>query len=85
MSGYLLTLPTLREPGHRLPGGPWRFMRRRGERLLRPYYAALAASIALFGAWCAVVGRHPSPLWFATAIVAHVFLVHDFHSSRRSR
>jgi peptidoglycan/LPS O-acetylase OafA/YrhL len=78
ISGFLLTMPALREPGFRLPGGPWRFLRHRSERLLRPYYAALALSFVLYIAWCAIVGHFPSAGWLVAAVLTHVFIVHNF-------
>lgn len=78
MSGMLLMMPALRAPGFALPNGPWKFLRHRAERLLKPYYAALAISFVLFLVWCAVVGHFPSARWLAAAVVTHVLIVHNF-------
>ncbi|MGD0462771.1 MAG: acyltransferase [Tepidisphaeraceae bacterium] len=47
LSGYLLMRPVVREGAGQIPGGTWAYIRRRAKRILPPYYASLAFSIAL--------------------------------------
>lgn len=83
LSGYVLMLPLTRTPGLEFRGGVSRFLRRRAWRILPPYYAALALSLALIAlvpllredtgtAWDSKIPVTPG------GIVSHLFLVHDF-------
>ncbi len=47
LSGYCLMLPVVRSEDGRLRGGMWNYLKRRAIRILPPYYAALALSLAL--------------------------------------
>ena len=47
LSGYCLMLPVARSVDGRLRGGAWNYLKRRAIRILPPYYAALAFSLAL--------------------------------------
>jgi peptidoglycan/LPS O-acetylase OafA/YrhL len=58
ISGYLLTLPVLRTSDWTLPNGVRAFMSRRFQRLLIPYYVALAISVVLYVAWVGVLHMH---------------------------
>src|SRR5271163_723794 len=48
ISGYLMTLPLVKREEWRLPRGIRGFLERRVERLVIPYYVALAISFVLF-------------------------------------
>ncbi len=47
LSGYSLMLPVTRSQDGRIPGGTLDFFKRRARRILPPYYAATALSIAI--------------------------------------
>ena len=46
LSGYSLMLPVARSKNGQFRGGVWNYLKRRAFRILPPYYAALALSIA---------------------------------------
>ncbi len=83
LSGFVLALPVVSRPGLTLPGGTWGYLRRRARRILPPYYAALALTLALRAA--------VPPLWTEAGtiradrditldgVLAHLALVHSFH------
>ena len=77
ISGYLLTLPATRAANWPLGRGLFSFFRRRVERVVFPYYVALAFSIVLFLVWRAYVGQpvHLAAIAFGT--LAHLLLVHN--------
>ncbi len=77
ISGYLLTLPTLKTKGWQLRDGIKAFMARRAERLLFPYYAAFALSVVLYLAWRYVIGDPPGLHGTLAGIVAHLLLIHN--------
>lgn len=83
LSGYCLMLPVARAEDRRLRGGAGGYLRRRAKRILPPYFAAIALSIAVV--W---MGRHfrhghaspivPDPLALSPSnIVAHLLLIHN--------
>ncbi|QGF23410.1 acyltransferase family protein [Raineyella fluvialis] len=82
LSGYVLMLPIARTDDLRLRGGIWGFLKRRGRRILPPYYAALAFSLALIRV-VPVMQSTRGTAWDSKlpitwdSIVAHIFLVHD--------
>jgi peptidoglycan/LPS O-acetylase OafA/YrhL len=74
LSGYCLMLPVVRSADRSLRGGLKAYLRRRGKRILIPYYAALALSLAI---GLALTGRlYPAPL-----TLSHVLLVHNLWPS----
>jgi peptidoglycan/LPS O-acetylase OafA/YrhL len=79
VSGFCLTLPVARGDD-RLRGGVAEFLKRRAVRILPPYYASVALSLALI--WT-VIGEPTGTLWdvpirvSATTIVAHLVLLQD--------
>lgn len=85
LSGYCLMLPVVRRSSTELPAEFGRFMRRRAQRILPPYFVALALSLALI----AIVGplrvvTHTS-IWDDSlpgldfgAVASHVLLVHNW-------
>ena len=77
ISGFLLTIPVTRSKDWRLTAGVRGFMFRRAERLLVPYYAALALSLVLFLLWAKVVGAVIHPQALGLGILAHVLLIHN--------
>jgi peptidoglycan/LPS O-acetylase OafA/YrhL len=79
ISGFLLMLPAAKSPKWELPTGIKGFFTRRFERLLMPYYIALAISTVLFVAWMLVVGIAVKPLNIAIGVVTHVLMIHNLH------
>jgi peptidoglycan/LPS O-acetylase OafA/YrhL len=79
ISGFLLTIPTTRTADWRLPAGVKAFLIRRAERLLIPYYAAFALSLALFVPWMILTGQPVHARMLLAAIVSHVLLIHNLH------
>jgi len=77
MSGYLLTVPIARSAQWKLPAGERGFLRRRAERLLGPYYVALALSVLLFLIWSAVAQVPVHLKAFSIGLAAHVLLIHN--------
>ena len=79
ISGYLLTLPATRGANWPLSRGLLGFFRRRVERVVFPYYFALAFSLVLFVIWRWYVGMpaHTGPLLLG--LLAHIALVHNLH------
>jgi peptidoglycan/LPS O-acetylase OafA/YrhL len=80
ISGFCLTLPVVGRGGTLGPGGAPRFFLRRARRILPPYYAALALSIAI-GLWLVATPTHRQfdiswPINSA-GILTHIFLVHN--------
>jgi peptidoglycan/LPS O-acetylase OafA/YrhL len=84
LSGYCLMLPVTRSADGQLRGGILDYLRRRARRILPPYYAALALSIALMllvpalhykgnGRWLVA-----NPASWKKSVVTHLFLVHNY-------
>jgi len=84
LSGYCLMLPVVRSADASLPGGSWAYLKRRAQRILPPYYAALALSLLLI-ALCPGL-RHPAgvrwdtalPAFTEDALLSHLFLVQNY-------
>lgn len=80
ISGFCLTLPAVSRDGTLGPGGAPRFFFRRARRILPPYYAALALSIAI-GLWLVATPTHRQfdiswPIT-TTGVLTHIFLIHN--------
>lgn len=80
LSGYCLMLPVVRDPLHRLKGGPAGYVRRRARRILPAYYGALAASILIM--WLFPFLNRPGTHSWPTVIPWHevptrLLLVHN--------
>lgn len=85
LSGFCLMLPVARSAGENLPDGFGPYLRRRAQRILPPYYAALILSLLLIAG---VPGMNTqSGAWWDAALPAiernvllsHLFLVHNFY------
>ncbi|HVC46596.1 MAG TPA: acyltransferase [Terracidiphilus sp.] len=80
ISGFCLTLPVAGRDGTLGPGGAPPFFFRRARRILPPYYAALALSIAI-GLWLVTGPTHRQfdISWPITTsgVLTHIFLVHN--------
>ena len=83
LSGYLLMRPVVRQGTGQMPGGTWAYLRRRARRILPPYYAALAFSIALILA-VPLLKTPVSPEWADALpafgfnnLAAHLLLIHN--------
>lgn len=77
ISGYLLMMPPAKTAAWILPRGVRGFLARRVERLVIPYYVALALSLVLFIAWTELIGVHQSVRALVIGTLAHVFMVHN--------
>lgn len=80
ISGYLLTLPTLKTPDWQLRDGITGFIARRAERLVLPYYVAIALSVVLYVAWRYVIGSPPGLRGTLVGVVTHLLLIHNLDS-----
>ena len=83
LSGFSLMLPMARAASTELNGGFVGYMRRRARRIMPPYYAALALSIAVLAGYNVLGPRlglgtkvEPEALSFGS-IVSHLLLVHN--------
>ncbi len=79
LSGFCLMLPVARAHDRRLPGGLLRFVKRRAQRILPPYYIALAFVLAILFTSHHLVkhtGEGAADLSSGN-ILAHVFLLHN--------
>ncbi len=80
LSGFCLMLPLARRGGTLTKGAVGTFFRRRALRILPPYYAALALSIAFI---LVAAHRPTGTVWDNTlpltprSVLAHLFLLHD--------
>ena len=80
LSGYCLTLPTMRSDGT-LIGGALQFYKRRARRILPPYYAALGLSLLLI---FTLVRHHTGDFWDMSipittlGLATHLLLLQNF-------
>jgi peptidoglycan/LPS O-acetylase OafA/YrhL len=79
ISGYLLTLPATRGAAWPLSRGLAGFFKRRVERVVYPYYFALALSLSLFVVWRLYSGMPVHVGSLAVGLLAHILLVHNLH------
>jgi peptidoglycan/LPS O-acetylase OafA/YrhL len=80
ISGYCLGLPVVRA-GFTLRGGTLHFYGKRARRILAPYYVALAAGIAMCVFLLTPAGLRLAWLsnpFIIRAIIAHIFMVHNW-------
>jgi peptidoglycan/LPS O-acetylase OafA/YrhL len=83
LSGYCLMLPIVRAVDQSLPGGALEYFKRRAWRILPPYYAALALSLAAMAVLPLWIDTSSS--WWGTMepafgtgnLIGHVLLVHN--------
>jgi peptidoglycan/LPS O-acetylase OafA/YrhL len=91
LSGFCLMMPVVRDEG-RLRGGFRRYILRRARRILPPYYAAIALSLALI-AWCPRLSQAHDPRWeialpafsLNSSLIPHLLLVHNMSPSAAYR
>ena len=83
LSGYCLMLPIVRSGG-KLRGGFWEYVRRRSQRILPSYHAALGLSLLLFAiipvSLYPQMGMHWSfayPVFTPENILSHIALLHN--------
>jgi peptidoglycan/LPS O-acetylase OafA/YrhL len=84
LSGYCLMLPVARSKEGQLPRGVGEFFVRRARRILPPYYAALALSLALIAItahWRATLPNdwlaQSLPAFTPGVLASHLLLVHN--------
>jgi peptidoglycan/LPS O-acetylase OafA/YrhL len=83
LSGYCLMLPVARAGTGQLPRGVRDYFVRRARRILPPYYATLAASLALIAlipalrAPTGTIWDHSHPAFEPGAVLSHLALVHN--------
>jgi peptidoglycan/LPS O-acetylase OafA/YrhL len=83
LSGFSLMMPVAKSPTGELKGGFVTFVGRRARRILPPYYAALALSLAVIvsanqlGPWLHLGAQPVEGALGAGPILSHVFLVHN--------
>lgn len=87
VSGFCLGLPLVGSSDQYLPGGMKRFYGRRARRIIPPYYAAIALSLALI-ALVPLLGRASDDRWSRAlpglsweAIGSHLLLIHNLFGS----
>jgi peptidoglycan/LPS O-acetylase OafA/YrhL len=86
LSGYVLMLPVAGTPGLRFRNGIWGFVKRRGRRILPPYWAALAIAVVLFATVPLLQVSHRTG-WDSNLpvtpldVVSHVLLLQDVNPS----
>lgn len=88
LSGYCLMLPVVRHDSARLGVAFGKFVARRARRILPPYFAAVALSLALLAAVPALRAGGTGTIWDdslpgleAGAIGAHLLLIHNWSPS----
>ncbi len=83
LSGYCLMLPVARSSDNVISGGFWKYIVRRGRRIIPPYYAALVISLALlaiFSSQITTIHTYWSTMRPVTApvVLSHFLLIHNF-------
>lgn len=76
LSGYVLMMPIARTPDLSMRGGWWAYIKRRGRRIMPPYYAALVLSLILVLLF-PVIAKPGDLAW--PAIISHALMVHNLH------
>jgi peptidoglycan/LPS O-acetylase OafA/YrhL len=82
LSGFCLMLPVVRAGDWSLRGGVTGFFKGRIRRIIPPYYAAIAVSIALLMI-TAAIQNHAVPSWPVSRwdVVSHLLLIHNLAPS----
>jgi peptidoglycan/LPS O-acetylase OafA/YrhL len=81
LSGTCLMLPLVRRDSKKAPLEIWKFFRRRAWRILPPYYAAVALSLALIACVPQMGIRHgvhwdvTLPAWTTGVLLSHIILI----------
>ena len=85
LSGYCLMLPVVQSGGH-LRGGFWAYVKRRSQRILPPYHAALALSLLMFAlvpvSLYPQMGMHWAfayPVFTPDVLLSHIALLQNLH------
>jgi peptidoglycan/LPS O-acetylase OafA/YrhL len=73
-----MTLPLVKREDWSLPRGVRGFLERRVERLVVPYYVALAISLVLFIVWSDLAGHPESKRVLIYGIFTHLLMIHNF-------
>jgi len=87
LSGFCLMMPVARSGDERLRGGAGRYFKRRAWRILPPYYAALALSLAILASLPAqnvsdsAFLRLVLPAFRFDVIASHLLMIYNLHSS----
>jgi peptidoglycan/LPS O-acetylase OafA/YrhL len=82
LSGYVLMLPLTKSPTLQFRGGVVQFFKRRAKRILPPYFAALAISLALI-AFIPLMNQQGGTAWDSKipvdlgGVISHLLLIHD--------
>lgn len=79
LSGFVLMLPLARSHEEKPRLNVREFVRRRTRRIVPPYYAAIALSLALIALAPAAQWGDSVPAFTWEAIGSHILLVHNFH------
>lgn len=86
LSGYCLMLPVVRSQDGQLRDGCFGYLKRRAQRILPPYYAALVLSLLLFvivpGSLYSRMGMHwafAHPVFTPGILFSHVAIVHNLY------
>ncbi len=84
LSGYCLMLPVLHSETGQLRGGIFGYLKRRAQRILPPYYAALILSLLLFaiipGDLYSRMGMHwafAHPVFTPGVLLSHLTIAHN--------
>jgi peptidoglycan/LPS O-acetylase OafA/YrhL len=87
LSGYCLMLPIVKSADGRLRGGFWGYLKRRAQRIIPPYYAAILLSLLLTASIPVMLlpatGWHwnsGQPSLTPNVILSHVFLIHNLRA-----
>ena len=83
LSGFCLMLPVATHPQRQLEGGATRYIARRARRILPPYFAVVALSLALIalvpalGAKANVYWDSALPAFAPDVLLSHLLVVHN--------
>jgi peptidoglycan/LPS O-acetylase OafA/YrhL len=84
LSGYCLMLPAAVSDAASVPGGFWRYIKRRARRIFPPYYAALTLSLVLLAFFAPRLKQEPT-FWTSMlpispgAVVSHLLMLHNIN------
>jgi peptidoglycan/LPS O-acetylase OafA/YrhL len=80
LSGFVLMLPVVQAPDHRLRGGLKDYLKRRARRILPPYYAALILSLLLIAVQPLALYKPDGAVSKGT-VISHLLMAHNLHDS----